>query len=161
MKKVKKIKTNIRPFISDDIGLMWDQCKMGNLPLPMNTAPEEFHANLKQTIARYHTHFIVEDDGEPIAAMFVKTDGWLVEPHVEFFAGTTPAAIFRSYLHFFGSLVKQGIQGTCVIKAFKENRKLFDKLVSKGVLHYVGEVPYGDPKGTVYQYCLLHKRSQS
>ena len=102
-----------------------------------------------------------EDDGEPIAAMFVKTDGWLIEPHVEFFAGTTPAAIFRSYLHFFGSLVKEGIEGTCVIKAFKENRKLFDKLAAKGVLHYVGEIPFGDPKGTLYQYCLLHKRSQS
>jgi hypothetical protein len=157
----KKIKTNIRLFMPDDMGLMWDQCKSGNLPLPSeaSTDPAEFNKNLKRLIGMYNSHWIVEDDGEPVAAMFIKTDGWTIEPHVEFFAGTTPAAIFRSYLHFFGSLIKQGLKGSCIIKAFEGNKNLFDRLVKKGVLLYVGEIPEGDPNGTIYQYCLKPNRS--
>jgi hypothetical protein len=155
-----KVKTNIREFTPDDMGLMWDECKKGNLPLPKSTNPEEFNINLKRLISMYNSHWIVEDSGEPVAAMFIRTDGWTIEPHVEFFAGTSPAAILRSYLHFFGSLIKQGLKGTCIIKSFIENKKLFDKLVAKGVLLYVGEIPEGDPKGTVYQYCLKPNRSE-
>ena len=163
VKKVMKIKTNIRPFIADDMGLMWDQCLKGNLPNPLgsDTNPEEFHTNMKRLIGMYSSHWIVEDDGEPVAAIFVKTDGWTIEPHVEFFRGTTPAAIFRTHLHFFGSLIKQGLKGSCIVKSFKENRNVFDRLVTRGVLLYVGEIPEGDPRGTIYQYCLIPNRSES
>ena len=157
----KKIKTNIREFVPDDMGLMWDECKKGNLVLPKSTNPEEFNENLKKLIGMYNSHWIVEDDGAPIAALFVKTDGWTIEPHVEFFAGTTPPAIFRAYLHFFGSLVKQKLEGTCVVRALIDQKNLFDRLVAKGVLLYVGEIPMGNIDGTIYQYCLKPAGSES
>lgn len=146
--------TKIRQFTIDDMGLMYDECKKGRLPVPKETSAEQFFTELKQVIAVHTSHWIVEDSGEAVAAMFIRSDGWTMEPHVEFFKDIKPVQIYRSYITFFGSLKEQEFEGSCIVKTREKEKPIFNKLVKQKVLKYVGDIPNGDPSGeTVFLYC--------
>ena len=150
----KKALTKIRRFKPEDLGMMYDECRRGRLPIDKNTGAEQFHKEMKALLQLHDTHWVVEDSMEAVAVMFIRSDGWVIEPHVEFFKGVKPSQIYRSYITFFGSLIEQKFKGACVIKSMEAEKKIFDKLVKQKILKYVGDVPNGSPTGeTVYLYC--------
>ena len=153
--------TNIRCFEPQDTGLLWGVYKSGRLPqLAKGLEAEEFSGHIEFLIGSHDSHWIVEDSGVAVGAMFIRTDGWTIQPHVEFFKGVSPAAIYRSYMTFFSDLKGKDFQGQCEVRCLENVRGVFNRMVMRGVLEYVGEIKEGSPSGTLYIYCSNKKGVQ-
>ena len=146
----------IRKFKSADIETLWRECRRGRLDLSKKTGYGAFLEYVTFLINKHQSHWVVVDRGKFIGIMFVKTDGWTIEPHAEFFNDITPAAIFRSYMQFFDEI--DNMEGTYIIKSDKKTKNLFDRLTKKGYTQFVGEIPNGNPTGDLYVYCKKQTR---
>lgn len=108
-------------------------------------------------------HMIAEDRNSyyesgqgPIALLWIGSDGWKVEPHCVFFPWATARNKLRATVAFF-QMARYRKVGACVVFALEDSRPLFDKTASYGVLHYVGKIPNGDPRGDEYVYSIRGK----
>jgi hypothetical protein len=98
------------------------------------------------------------ESGEgPVALVSVHTDGWKVEPHCEFFPWATAKNKLRVFVAFF-QMARYKKIGACVASSLDDSKPLFDKTSSYGVLHFVGKIPNGDPRGDLYLYSVRGKR---
>ena len=166
----KRGRPNIRPLIIEengkphkDIGLLWVAYKKGSFPLfPVDMKePEFFQYVLK--LSDEHGLYVAEDYNKeyeglgPIAVISVKTDGWKVEPHTNFFNWATVRNKLRSTVAFFQMVRYQKI-GCCVVYSLIDSKPLFDKVQEYGVLNYVGRIPNGDMRGDEYMYTIRGKK---
>ena len=94
----------------------------------------------------------------PVAVIGAASDGWKVEPHVEFFPWATTRNKLRVTVAFF-QMVRYRKIGACVVNSLEDSKPLFDKTASYGVIHFVGKVPNGDPRGDVYLYSIRGKKT--
>lgn len=92
----------------------------------------------------------------PIGIVWIRTDGWKVEPHCVFFSWATARNKLRSTVSFFQMSRYRKI-GACVVYSLQDSKPLFDKTASYGVLHYVGKIPNGDPRGDEFMYSVRGK----
>ena len=111
---------------------------------------------LEFLVAEDHNSYYEKGSG-PIGIVWVATDGWKVEPHCVFFSWATPRNKLRATVAFFQMSRYRKI-GACVVYSLNNSKPLFDKTASYGVLHYVGKIPNGDPRGDEFMYSVRGKR---
>lgn len=112
-----------------------------------------------------HLEYLITEDRNshyasgsgPVAMIWVGSDGWKVEPHCVFFPWATARNKIRSTVAFF-QMVRYRKIGVCVVYSLENSKALFDKAMSYGVLHYVGKIQNGDPRGDEYLYSVRGKR---
>jgi hypothetical protein len=148
---LRKNRTVIRPFTNDDIGMLYLEYQAGEMNLPDNMLAEEFLYYVKQLHLAYDSRWVVEDAGHPIALICIKSNGWLIEPHVDTFKSASKAAIYRGFMKFFQEVNDR--VGACLVRTLANTRHVFQRLERHKMLSYVGEIPDGDSLGTVYLYC--------
>lgn len=149
----RKNRTIIRPFAPDDIGMLYVQYQDGGTDIDEGMDNKQFLRHIQALLVDYDTHWIVEDSGRPIAFICIKSDGWLIEPHVEVFRSAGRMAIYRGYMAFFRDVLMSKSIGSCLIKTLGDTKNVFDRLCIHKMLLFVGEIPQGDPRGTVFLYC--------
>jgi len=93
-----------------------------------------------------------------MVALFSTTDdGWKVEPHVQFMPWATPRNKLKTIVAFLQYMRHQKI-GACVVYGLQDSVSLFDKCCDYGVLHRVGKIVNGDPRGDEYVYSVRGKK---
>jgi len=142
-------KYSFRCVTDDDFEILWKAYQEGSFNLPKMTKLG-FLSWFSMTKSRYHETLIVECDGVGIAFVCAYFDGWKYEPHVEFFAGVSARRKLESTIEFFDEMSKRDDIGVIVVKALKNT--LFEHLVSRKCLTFVGVMPNGDYRGDEYIY---------
>jgi len=112
-----------------------------------------------------HREFLISEDSNdyyesgagPIAVIWIGSDGWKVEPHCVFFPWATARNKLRSTVAFF-QMARYKKIGACVVFSLENSKPLFDKTASYGVLHFVGKIPNGDPRGDEFIYSVRGKK---
>jgi len=111
-----------------------------------------------------HTELLLADDKNrefkesgPVALIGVRSNGWKVEPHVEFFKWSTPRNILRVTVAFL-QMIRYRKIGTCIIYSLEDSTNLFDRCIEYGVMQKVGRIPNGCPLGDEIVYSIRGKR---
>lgn len=159
-----------RPFIrtlkvfeddlpSKDIGLLWVSYQRGDLPLPPDIPREKFILALQKFFGRYSSLLVIEDknkqfkEGKGIVGLILlMSDGWKAEPKTIFFDWATKRNKLKAAVSFLQMLRYSREVGVCEVRT--EKSKFLDHLVKYGVIHFVGRIPFGNPKGDEYIYSI-------
>jgi hypothetical protein len=164
-KLFKKSKPFIREFKLDDMWVLWAAYKEGSFPLPEMTK-EEFYKYSTERLKTYHSLMLVEDECKkfkasrgPVCLIVANTDGWKVEPHVEFFKWATKQNILRVNVRFFNWIRQNKEIGVCIVRSLKDTSNLFHHIRKYGVLNFVGRIPGGDIRGDEYVFSTRGKRT--
>lgn len=112
----------------------------------------EFLVRLQKWKQRYHEILVVREDGKAIAFVCSFFDGWTYEPHVEFFDNVSKRTILEVNEVFFRWLKCDDSIGVVLVKSLSKTSNLFNHLVKKNLLDYVGVVKNGDYRGDQYLY---------
>jgi hypothetical protein len=165
----KKSRPYIRPVVlmegdqyGFDMGVLWAAYKAGSFPLVENRdmTADEFARYIIAHALTLSEMVIAEDDCKgfesgrgPVAVIGIRSDGWAVEPHVDFFAWATPRTILRVVVAFMQKMRYSKEVGVCVVRSLPDTNNLFRHVHRDyGVLHPVGMVAKGSPRGDVYLY---------
>lgn len=147
-----------------DIGILWAaHQKKSFYMIPASANQQEF-AKAIEGMTELAELFMAEDDNTgykgsgPVAFIMSQHDGWRVEPHVEFFPWATNRNKLRVTVAFLQYLRYSRKIGVCIIRALEESLALFRKCETYGVLHYVGKVHGGDPRGDEYLFSVKGKK---
>lgn len=150
-----------------DMGLLWAAYKVGSFPLieRQDLKEGEFADFIVGVAQGLSSALMVEDDCPryksgrgPVAFIGVRTDGWRVEPHVDYFRWASKRAMLRTTVAFFQMARYSKDVGTCVVNSLKETENIFLRAVDYGVLHPVGRIPKGSPRGDVYLFSVSGKK---
>jgi len=165
----KKDRPLIRPFqlmengeYSKDLKILWVAHKVKPFEALSSTKEEDFIREVLE-VTGGKSLYVADDFNDeyekkgPVGVITVDTDGWKVEPHVDFFPWATKRNILRVSVGFFQMIRYQKI-GVCVVHALKESKNLFDHCIPYGVLHYSGAIFGGDPRGDDYLYSVRGKK---
>ena len=168
-KLFKKSKPFIREFKPEDMWILWAAYKeksFNQLPeelLGMNK--EEFYQFSTDRLKPYHSLMLVEDSCNkfkekrgPVCLIVANTDGWKVEPHVEFFSWATKLNILRVNVRFFNWIRQNKEVGVCIVRSLKNTSNLFHHVRKYGVLNFVGKIPGGDYRGDEWIFSIRGKR---
>lgn len=107
---------------------------------------------------------IIEDDNNqyenqgPIGVILVYGNDWKIEPHAMFFPWATKKNILRSAVAFFQWSRNSRKVGCVMAFVLEEGKNLYDRVCQYGVLHYIGKIVNGDPRGDEYLYSVKGKR---
>jgi len=93
----------------------------------------------------------------PVGIVRVHSDGWAVEPHVEFFPWATARNKLASTVAFL-QMVRYKKIGVCNIYCLDDSVELMDKACAYGVLHRVGKIPNGSQLGDLTMYSVRGKK---
>lgn len=165
-----------RPFIRElkildgekyhkDLGILWvAHTKSPFTWLPDGLEQSDFAASI-QEIYQGEDLLIAEDDNRqfknkkgPVALFSLKTNGWKYEPHVQFMPWATKKNILRTTVAFLQFVRYSKKVGCIVVYSMENSLPLFDKCCDYGVLHKVGLIPNGDPRGDEWLYTIRGKR---
>ena len=103
---------------------------------------------------------VIEDDNKqyknkgPIGIILIYGDDWKIEPHASFFPWATKKNILRSAVAFFQWARNTRKVGCVLAFVLPEGKNLYDRVCKYGVLHYVGKIVNGDPRGDEYLYSV-------
>ena len=164
----------VRPFIrelkliegdrySEDLGILWVGYKKKSYEwLPPELTQDDFAKEIER-ISKTEELLVVEDktrkfkSGQGIIALVsLVGNDWKFEPHVQFMPWATSRNILRSTVAFFQYIRYSKRVGVCVVYTLES--KLFDKVCLYGVLHKVGKIVNGDPRGDEILYTVSGKR---
>ena len=114
---------------------------------------EDFIPWVEHAFSVYQEVLILEDDNRrfgagrgPVGIVGAKTNGYLYEPHVEWFEWATPKNKLRSSVAFFQKFRYRGL-GVIRVHALKEAEGFFRRLKKYVPLFPVGRIPGGDELG--------------
>ena len=85
------------------------------------------------------------------------TDGWKLEPHASHMPWASPRNKLRSAVSYL-QYVRYSRIGVCIVYTVKTNETFFNKCCEYGVIHRVGVIVNGDPKGDVVVYSIRGKK---
>jgi len=145
-----------------DIKILWVAHKQKRFhEFPEGMTQDEF----AEKVMNYKAELvIIEDDNKqykeagPIGVIWILGDDWKREPHVEFFTWATKKNILRGCVSFFQWSRNTRKIGCILVYSLKGSKNLFDHVCKYGVLHYVGKVINGDPRGDEYLYSVKGKK---
>jgi len=144
---------------SKDIGYLWvSHQKKPCHWFPKDCTQEQFAKKLEE-MSQWYEYYIAEDrnkeyaDKGPIAFLGVASDGWKLEPHVEFFGWSTVRNKLNTVVSFLQMFRYKKI-GVIMIYSLEDSKNLFDKACDYGVLHKVGKIVNGDPRGDIWLYSV-------
>lgn len=148
-----------------DIGILWvAYSKEPFYSFPEGLSKTEFVEEIKR-VSEIKELLVAEDENSeysnkgPIAIVAVSGNGWKIEPHAIYFKWSTTRNKLRSAVAFF-QMVRYKKIGACVVYSMNDSKNLFDKCMEYGVLHYVGKIVNGDPRGDEYVYSVRGKRNE-
>lgn len=95
----------------------------------------------------------------PIALIGVHSDGWRFMPHVSYFPWATKKNILKITVAFLQMIRYKKQVGVCVVRSMESTANLFHHCRKFGVLHYVGVIPGGDPRGDEYIFSVKGKKT--
>lgn len=147
-----------------DMGILWAAYKAGSFPLveDRDMTNDDFAKYILAHAMTLSSMVIVEDDSKafesgrgPVAVVGIRSDGWTVEPHVDFFEWAAPRTMLRVVVAFMQMVRYSKDVGVCVVKCLKTSKSLFKHVSDDyGVLHPVGMIPKGSPRGDVLLYSV-------
>lgn len=94
----------------------------------------------------------------PIGVVLIYSDEWKIEPHASFFPWATKQNILRSAVSFFQWARNSRKIGCVLTFVLQDGKNLYDRVCKYGVLHYVGKLVNGDPRGDEYIYSVKGKK---
>ena len=148
-----------------DMGLLWAAYKAGSFPLAGNLSEAEFAEHIVALGTTLTGAMMVEDDCAkyssgrgPVALISIRSDGWRVEPHVDYFNWAGKRTPLRVSVAFFQMARYSKDVGSCVVSSLKDTENLFNHVCEYGVLHPVGRVPKGSVRGDVYMFSVTGKK---
>jgi hypothetical protein len=149
-----------------DIALLWVAHQKSNFVwLPKDITQEEFAKKIEE-ISSGEELIVAEDrnlkykDGYgPVALITVfSLDGWKYEPHAQFFPWCSTRNKLRVSVSFLQWARYQKNIGVCIVKSLNDSLNLFDKCCEYGVLHRIGRIVNGDPRGDETLYSVRGKK---
>lgn len=146
-----------------DIGILWVAHKRQPFYSIQKDLTQEQFAKEISDLATQAELLIAEDINKeykgsgPVALIGVKSDGWKIEPHAEFFKWATPKNVLKVSVAFF-QMARYRKIGVCVVYSLNDSVPLFDKCCKYGVLKPVGQIPNGDPRGDEFIYSIRGKK---
>ena len=164
-KLFRKSKPFIREFKPEDMWILWAAYKEGSFPLMDEMSKEDFYSRIRIRLGCYHSLMLVEDECRkfndkrgPVCIIGANTDGWKVEPHVEFFKWASKQNILRVNVQFFNWIRQNREIGVCIVRSLKNTSNLFHHVRRYGVLTFVGKIPGGDRRGDEYCFSIRGKK---
>jgi len=146
-----------------DVGILWTAHQAKKFHSYDKDIIQEEFAKEFENLSKEKEIFMIEDynpgykEYGPIAVTAVESDGWKIEPHVEFFKWATPKNILRSTVSFLQMMRYKRI-GVVEIRRLESSKTLFDHCVNYGVLYFSGKIVGGDPRGTEYIYSVRGRK---
>jgi len=168
-RKKKRLFKGDKPFIRrfelEDMWILWAAYKEGSFPEMPEMDKELFYSVIRSRLSNYQCLYLVEDNNKkwkagrgPICIIGANSDGWKYLPHVEYFKWATKYNIIRTTVCFLNWISFQKDVGICIIESLENTVNLFKYMKSFIGLNFVGTIPGGDPRGTVYVFSLLGKK---
>ena len=165
----RQSRPNFRPFefydgenYHNDIKILWVAHKKSPFPGLEEGLNESAFA---EAILKENSDiFVIEDENEqytetgPVGVILATGDGWKVEPHALWFPWATKKNILRGAVAFFQWARNTRKIGCVLTSVLPEGKNLYDRVCEYGVLHYVGKVINGDPRGDEYMYSVKGKK---
>jgi hypothetical protein len=165
----KKNKPVIRPFepihddTAGDVAYLWDAYKKGWLEHTeegMNM--EQFIKYVDKGLLNVQEAWVVEDyvrdNLVPIGFVIGRNNGWLLEPHVNYFKNASSKNILRTYVAFLKKTKYRKDIGSCLVRVPEASKNLANRVERYGLLEYVGKIWNGSPTGNEYLYTVRCKR---
>ena len=148
-----------------DVPYLWDAYKKGLMDeLPEGLDMGDFVEVIEVLMEKSQEAWVLEDtvngSMEPIAVVLCRSDGWLLEPHVQYFDNATPRAIYRTWAAFIKKTKYRKDLGACLVRVNKDHINLANRLERMKLLQYVGKVWGGRPSGDEYLYSVRCKRDR-
>lgn len=144
----------------NDIKILW----VAHQQSPFDSFPNDQEGFVKRLTEVKAEMVVIEDENKqyseqgPIGVIFVLDDGWKIEPHVEFFSWATKKNILRGCVSFFQWARNTRKIGCVQVYSLDDSKNLFDHVCKYGVLHYVGKIINGDPRGDEHIYSVKGKK---
>lgn len=129
--------------------------------------PEDFEEVLSAELEPYDEVAMLEDyNGSfasgfgPVGLLAGKTNGYMYEPHIEWFPWASPRNKFRATVMFLQKYRYRDI-GIIVVHALEEAAPFFRRLKEYVPLFYVGKIPCGDELGRGDDYIFYLRCAKS
>lgn len=162
-----------------DYAVMWAAYQRGAFEMQDDLTQEEFTNEINLYLRSAYNFIVIEDfssiaGGEmaPVGFISEKFDGWMVEPHLDWFPWATKKNKLRGVVNYLRFLKQNTEYGCATIKCIKDDLSFFSKIKSYGVLHNlnqfgngyelldeVGKIVGGDPRGDVYLFSMMCSRA--
>lgn len=146
----------IRPAVKDDAKWLRTALKIEGTEL----TDEEF-ANYLRLFDQYQEHLIIEDDNAryatkrgPVGMLGGITNGYLYEPHVNWFPWATGKNKLRGLVMF---LQKWRYRKLGVVRVHTQDQRFFANMRKYVPLYKVGKIPCGDELGRGDDYIFYMK----
>lgn len=147
-----------------DIGILWAAySERPFYDFPKELTQKEFVSRIEEITQQIDWMFAedktvaFESLFGPVALIAVSTDGWRIEPHTIFFPWATARNKLRVSISFF-QMARYKKIGVCIVRCLENSVTLFNHCRDYGVLHYVGKIVNGDPRGDEYVYSVRGKK---
>jgi hypothetical protein len=101
-------------------------------------------------IEDYNPRF--KDKRGAIGLVSIRSEGSRIEPTAVFFKWATKSNVLRASVRFFNWVRYRKEVGVCVVTCLKGGANLLHHVKGYGVLHYVGKIVGGDPRGGGNEY---------
>lgn len=145
-------KITFRPILLSDLDVLYEAYLANSFDMVSGFTKEQFSKEIIKLVESYQETIIVEDGNRPIAFVSAYFNGWVYEPHVEFFSWASKRSILNSSIKFFTEVGKLKSIGVINVKALESSKTLFDHVCRYGCLKYIGTIEKGDYRGNEYIY---------
>lgn len=151
----------------EDMATLWAAYKLGSFPLMENQdmTQDEFGKFIAATCMGLNDAVMVEDDSRsyssgrgPVAFIGIRSDGWRVEPHVDYFKWATKRNILRTTVGFLQFIRYHKQVGVCVVRCLSPHVNLFKRASAYVVLSGPFRIVNGTPRGDEYMFTVAGKK---
>jgi hypothetical protein len=151
---------HVREATQDDLGILWANHNAGDGGL----SAKQYNDQVISQLALYQGMFMIEDENPafdgvgPVAFVGIFSDGWKVDPRIEFFKWASPLNILRASVSLFHYFKTSRDVGVCVVSGTKQERKFFNRMKKYGALYPVHMLPYGTPQGHEFVFYVKGRK---
>ena len=160
----KDVKPNVRKAEEEDLKWLYGAHCYPNPPGDKDDQIK-FFAKLQDILNGYDEAFILEDRNKkfknnwgPVGIVPSMYNGWVLEPHVEWFPWATTLNKVRSTVAFIMFARYSQDVGVTIYNSLKETKDFFKGLKNYAPIYFINKVPYGDPRGDNYLFYTRGKK---
>ncbi len=156
-------KPNFRTAQPEDMRWFWAAYRLGP-NVDEAVTQEAFEDSVYEELSGFTSVQIVEDTNGrfesgfgPVGMFVANSDGWNLEPHVEFFPWATARNKVKSVVGF---LTKERFSGHCGcirIRVDEKHKELFRRLKAYVPIRTLGKIPCGRPDGPEHVFYVRGK----
>jgi len=161
----RKSKPLIRPVTDNDLWVFYANYDKGGFDdAPRGLDKTQFYNWLVAKLEKNTATFVVEDANRMfkdkrglVCVLNIQSDGYKVDPTVDWFKWATKVNMLRCVVRYFGWIRFHKDVGVCVITCLIDSVNLYQHARKYGVLNYVGRIPGGSPKGDLFCFSIMGK----